>query len=30
MNKENLHEIISRYEAQYDVINNKENEEIFK
>ena len=30
MNKENLHEIISRYEAQYDVINNKEHEEIFK
>lgn len=30
MNKENLHEIISRYEAQYDVINNKEHNEIFK
>ena len=30
MNKENLHEIISRYEAQYEEINNKEHEEIFK
>lgn len=30
MNKENLHEIISRYEAQYNEINNEENDEIFK
>ena len=30
MNKENLHEIISRYETHYAEINNKENNEIFK
>jgi hypothetical protein len=30
MNRENLHEIISRYEAQYHAINNKDNNEIFK
>jgi len=30
MNRENLHKIISRYEAQYLEINNKENNEIFK
>lgn len=30
MNQENLHKIISRYEARYNEINGKENNEIFK
>ena len=30
MNKENLHELINRYESNYALFNNKENNEVFK
>ena len=30
MNKDNLHELINRYEANFDMLNGKEHDELFK